>query len=775
MIYRDTKTHKNTSHRSALSRTTALAALAAAFSFGAVGESYAAVGEIVVTARKREESLQQTPIAITAFTGESLLKRGLTNLMEVGSFAPNVNMATAPGGSGGGTNAQIYIRGIGQTDFLFTTDPGVGVYIDGVYHPRTLGGVMDLLDLERVEILRGPQGTLFGKNTIGGAVSIISAKPTGETGGHAELTIGKFDRIDGRGSFDFPIVEDQLFAKVSFSSKNRDGYGKRLDFTTREILDRTGNENEAAGRIALRYLPNEDITVDLTADYSRVREESVPTTLINADPLGGVPITLWNALIGGPAGTPFDGRYISGDPDVSFGTGPNHSDLTAWGVNLTIEWDAGPMTIKSITAYREMEALFGRDGDGSPLPIVETDQVQDQDQISQEIQVIGDSFDDRLHWVIGGFYFNEFGRDTNDVVLTSGLFGALETAGIFGPPGNAVNIALDLDFDVFNEIDITSYAAFTQGTFDVTDKLSLTGGARLTYEKKDYFSNHFRVASLEPLVFMETVKDNWTAVTYEGGADYQVTDDLLVYAKASRGFKSGGFNGRPINDGSVGSFDPEFIFSVEGGVKSEWWDNRLRFNGAVFYYDYKDLQLTSVAIDEFGALALVVLNAGDAQAWGVEAEIEAQPIEGLNIRGSLGYIDLEYTRLKPEAIAGAGIPGLSAPLPKTPEWTGSISAEYTVPVQEYGNLVFRGDWAYRSENFLDAKVIQSNKQRAHSIVNGRISFEDLDNGWELAVFMTNITDIRVVQSGVSAITSFGTEEGFFNRPREWGVSVKKTF
>jgi iron complex outermembrane recepter protein len=746
-----------------------------------------AVDTITVTARKREENLQTVPIAITAFTGESLLERGLTNLMEVGSFAPNVNMAAAAGGSGGGTNAQIYIRGIGQTDFLFTTDPGVGIYIDGVYHPRTLGGVMDLLDLERVEVLRGPQGTLFGKNTIGGAINIISSKPTGDTGGYGELVVGKFNRIDGRGSFEFPVVEDKLFAKVSFSSKNRDGNGRRLDFTTGELIDKTGNENEAAGRVALRYVPDENITFDLIGDYSRVREQSVPTVLLNADPLGGAPIALWNALIGGPAGTPFDGRYISGDPDVSFGTGPNNSNLTAWGVNLTAEWDAGPVTIKSITAYREMEALFGRDGDGSPLPIVETNQAQDQNQISQEIQVIGASFDDRLNWVVGGFYFNEFGRDDNDVVLTSGLFGAFEA--LPGPingsplamptapggPGNPINVALDLDFDVFNEIDITSYAAFTQGTFDVTDKLSLTGGARLTYEKKDYFLNHFKVASMAPIVFMETVNDDWTAVTYEGTADYQLTDDMLVYAKASRGFKSGGFNGRPINDGSVGAYDPEFLFSIEGGLKSDWWDHRLRLNGAVFYYDYKDLQLTSVATDAFGALALIVINGGDAQAWGVEAEIEAQPIEGLDIRGSFGYIDLEYTRLEASAIAGAGIPGLGAALPKAPELTGSLSAQYTVPVQDYGNLSIRGDWTYRSENFPNVQNSQAIKQRAHSIVNARIAFEDPDNGWVLAVFMTNVTNVRFVESGLSAITSFGTEEGFFSRPREWGVSVKKTF
>ncbi len=753
--------------------TVSAAALAAAFSFGAVGTSFAAIDQITVTTRKRAESLQQTPIAITAFTGDSLRERGLTSLMEVGSFAPNVKMNISPGGSGAGHNSQIYIRGLGQSDFLFTTDPAVGTYIDGVYHPRTLGGNMDLLDIERIEIARGPQGTLFGKNTIGGAVSIISAKPTGETGGYAELTIGKFDRIDGRGSFDFPIVEDKLFAKVSFSSKNRDGYGKRLDFNTGALIDRSGSDNEAAGRLALRYLPTEDITVDLTADVSRLREESPPITLLAADPAGGLPITFWNAFVSPSFGSIYDDRFITGDPDVSFGTGPNENTLDAWGLGLTIEWDAGPVTIKSITAYREMEASFGRDGDGSPLPIVQTNQRQDQDQISQELQILGDSFDDRLHWVLGGFYFNEFGRDDNDVVLTSGLFGALETLGIFGPPGNAVNIAFDLDFDVFNEIDITSYAFFTHNVFDLTDKLSLSGGARLTYEKKDYFSNHFRVASLVPLIFEKRVKDNWTAVTYDGGVDYQATDDMLVYAKASRGFKSGGFNGRPINDGSVGSYDPEFLFAVEGGVKADWWDNRLRTNLAVFYNDYKDIQLTAVTTDSFGALAILVSNAGTAESFGVELEVEVEPIDGLNIQASLGYLDIEYKTIS--AIAAADGLTLQDKLQRAPELTSSISAEYSIPVQDYGFLKIRGDWAYTARSELSVKNVPLLRERPHSIVNGRIAFEDPDNGWEIAAFMTNMTDIRVIRGGVSALSSFGTLEGIFNRPREWGVSIKKTF
>ena len=228
--------------------------------------------EIVVTARKREESLQVAPIAVSALSGSELEVRSMTNLMEVGSFAPNVIMGTGQGGSGGGGNGQVYIRGIGQLDFLFTTDPGIGIYIDGVYHARTLGAVMDLLDLERIEILRGPQGTLFGRNTIGGAINVISSKPAEEFGGYVEGTYGDFDRTDFRGSVDVPLIPGQLLAKAALSYKNRDGYGKRLDFASGEKIDEAGDEDALSARGALRWQISDDLTADFIFDYSRERE-----------------------------------------------------------------------------------------------------------------------------------------------------------------------------------------------------------------------------------------------------------------------------------------------------------------------------------------------------------------------------------------------------------------------------------------------------------------------------------------------------------------------
>lgn len=766
---------------------------------GSGATSTSGLDEIVVFARKREESLQETPIAISAFSGEELGSRSLTNLMEVGSYVPNVTMATGQGGSGGGNNGQVYIRGIGQIDFLFTTDPGVGIYIDGVFHPRTLGASMDLLDLERVEVLRGPQGTLFGKNTVGGAINVISKKPTGEFGGYGEVTLGRFDRTDFRGSIDFPLAGDTLAGKISVSYKKRDSFGKRRDFATGRTLDETGDEDQIGLRAAIRWQASEDVTVDLSADYSKWDQESVGTQLLGFDDtgvLGGGLGLLYNALVPGPGGLPISSAFVSGDEDTSFGTGPNHNELDAWGVNATVAWDMGFATLTSITAYREMEAVFGRDGDGSPLSYVHTDQDQDQDQFSQELQLGGTAFEDRLEWVVGAFYFDEFGRDTNDVRLASGLFGALEALpgafipltptsvcpGAFPPnvcaggAGNPFNITLDLDFDIFNEIDIESVAGFAQGTFAVTEQLSVTGGARYTYETKEYFLVHRRVNSGAFIIPDTTVKDRWSEATYTASVQYEWNEELMTYFTFSRGFKSGGFNGRPTNQGEVQSFDPEFLDSYELGLKSEWFERRLRLNLAGFFYDYEDLQFTAVTADPAdGTLLLVVDNVATAEVQGFELELVARPMEGLDLTAAVGYTDFEVTDVDPSVSDVT----TNTEMVRTPEWTASASIEYTLPWDEHGAIRIRTDWTYEDQSFSDVQNTPLVARDSSHIINARVTWEAATEfwggGWQLAVFGTNLTDKRVLVNGLQALSPFGTAEGFFNRPREWGVSVRKSF
>lgn len=746
----------------------------------------AALEEVVVTARRREESLQQTPVAVSAFPAEEIRARSLTSLMDVGAFAPNVVMASGQSGSGGGMNGQIYIRGIGQADFLFTTDPGVGVYIDGVYLPRTLGANMDLLDIERIEILRGPQGTLFGKNTIGGAVNVVSAKPGGEWGGAVEVTTGRFDRLDVRASADVPILPGVLAGKVAFMTRNRDGYARRVDFNTRSEIGELGDDEQLGVRGALRWQARPEVTVDVAVDYSRMRQGSVPEQLLfvdDAGAFGGVPFALWNALIGVPSGTPMSSAFVSGDPDLTFGTGPNVNDLDVLGVSGTIEWDLGWATVKSITAYREMEARFGRDGDGSPLTYVHTDNRQDQDQVSEELHLFGQAFDGRVDWLAGFFYMDEFGRDRNDVRLASGLFDALEALPVqlnFAPcappflapgcPGNPINPLLDLDFDIFNEIDITSLALFGQATWDVTSRLSLTAGIRYSYEKKEYTLEHRRIHSDTFIVPLTTVEDSWTAATPMGSIAWRWTDDLMTYFTVSRGFKSGGFNGRPTTAAEVESFDPEFVLSYEVGMKSEWFGRRLRLNANGYFSDYEDLQFGAVSVDPAtGTLRLVVDNAGAAEILGFELELQAVPGPNMVLTGAVGYTDFEITELDP----GVTDATLDSEQVLTPEWTASGSLEYTLPWWRWGTLRVRGDVAYQSEAFLDIQNTPQLIRDAHVDLGARLTWALPAEGWELAVFGTNLLDERYLVNGAQALSSFGTVEGFYSRPREWGVTLRR--
>lgn len=747
------------------------------------GKKTLVLEEITVTARKMEEGLQNTPVSITALSAGALEARDLTNLSEVGNYSPNVYMSFTTGGSGSGSDALIYIRGVGQSDFLFTTDPGVGIYIDGVYYARTVGGVFDLLDLKRVEILRGPQGTVFGKNTIGGAVNVISKKPTGENGGKASVTMGRYNRLDLRGSADVSVIEDRLFAKISFSSKNRDGYGNILDFKTGKVVGHNGNENTQSARLALRWLASDRLEVNLISDFTRTREQSTVRTIAFVDSSTGL-APLWNGLVGGPAGQPYTDAFVTGNPFTNYGTGPNHNNLNSWGTNLTVDYDLGAdIHVKSITAYREFDAVFGRDGDGSPLNYLHTDDTQTQSQFSQEFQLGGVAADQKLNWLVGLFYFNEKGTDQNNVVLASGLFNALQAlpGTLNGSPlsaptapggfGNPINVLLDLDFNINNKINIKSYAVFAQASYDLTDKLSLTVGGRYSYEKKDYTLEHLRVASGAAIVPLSTISDNWGSFSPKASLDYQITDEIMAYISIARGFKSGGFNGRPTTNSAVESFAPEKVLAYEAGIKSQWADNRVRLNLATYYNDYTDIQLGSVGADSTGNLILLIQNGGKAVVKGFEVELQAVPAEGLTVDGGIGYTDFGFTELNP----GVQDITLSTQQANTPKWSGNLGISYAFDVGNDATLTMRGDWSFSSSSFRDIVNTPQLKQPAYSLVNARITYAPSEANWTLSALVTNLTDTRYIVGGLSTLGSFGIVEAVYGRPREWGISLDYEF
>jgi iron complex outermembrane receptor protein len=743
-----------------------------ALSIGSTGVSAqevssGALEEITVTARKIEESLQETPVSVTAFTGEDLAVRFVTTLDDISRITPNMSFfASAIAGKNSG---QAYIRGVGQFDYILSTDPGVGVYVDGVYLARSLGNILDLVDIERVEILRGPQGTLYGKNTVGGAINVITRKPADEVEGMVEARTGSYDRIDVRANSSIPLIKDVLNAKVAFSSRNADGFGSRP-----LAGERPGDQDSNAIQGVLDWTPVEKLEVLVSMDYSRVREQFSyhHTEEINtAAPL----VALHNALL-----PPYDERYITSDPFTDLSTGKNFNDQEIWGVSGTITWEGG-VTVKSITAYRDMDVSFGTDPDGSPEIIIDEEDRNEQNQFSQELQFSDLAFDDRLKWVAGLYYLREDGSATFDLKAHSDLFPALEALpGAFiplgpvvcppppgvplpcaGGAGNPLNRIFDLD--QFNTIDQTtdSYSAYGQGVYDFTDKLSGTYGIRYTDEKKDFVSSSFITRSQFFLLAPTPADDSWTDVSHRFSVDYEWTAELMTYVSAAKGFKSGGFNGRARAVNEVQSYEPEEIWSYEIGFKSEWLDRRLRVNGAGFYNDYTDLQFTlSTVVD--GLQSIVVGNAAEAEMLGFELEFQAVPTERLNLTATVGYLDSEYTEVDP----GAPITTANK-LIGAPKWTAAVGGEYSFPVGDWGDIRLRADYSYRSKVYFDAVNTESTAQDGYGLVNLRAAFESASGRWSIGAGVTNATDKTYKVMGVGVLESLGFSSAIYGRPREW--------
>lgn len=744
--------------------------------------SDSAIEDIVVTAQRREERLQTTPIAITALTGEALAERGVTNFNDVSRFAPNVDISL--GGNGGGSfTSQVHIRGVGQDDFIITSDPGVGTYIDGVYFARAFGGLVDLLDVERVEILRGPQGTLFGKNTIGGALSVTTKKPGSDFEGAIQATTGRFNRVDVSGSLNIPI-SDTLATRFSLATKNRDGFARRADGSD------MGDEHFIGGRALVQWQPSANFDLLISADGTRYRQGASQAAIVELNPAAG-PFQLWSLLVrpripGQPAASVANPTT----PFLSTATGTNISNLDSGGLSAILEWRASEnLSVKSITAYRALSTQYGRDADNSPAPYIDDFHDVDQNQLSQEIQILGDAFDERLKFVVGANYFGENATDRSTVRIFSGLYGALESLpaaiipavpGVscsitpqfcFGGRGNPLNIGLDLDIDLLNDVDNTSYAAFGQATYALTDQLSLTAGARFTRDEKRYYLDHRRPVSNVPVIAPTTVSDAWQNTSFRAGLDFKASDDIFLYASFSQGFKSGGFNGRPTNQGAIESYRPETVNSYEVGVKTDFWNGRGRFNLASFYNSYSDIQLTSFITVPGSGLTQVIENAGDAEIYGLEGEFEIRPATGLTITATAAWTENAFTKL------GANVVTVNANsrLPKTPRWKSNLAATWTLPISNGVSAYIGGDWTYSSGLFNDVNNTVSLSQGKLHLFNLRAGVRLAEDKLELSIFGRNVTDQRYIVAGVQSLGTTGGAEANFARPREWGASLSYRF
>lgn len=762
--------------------------------------------EIVVTARKREENLQRTPISITAFTGQSLDERQITDVSQIGDATPNLIFDAGAPISGTSSAASVYIRGIGQIDFTLTTEPGVGVYVDGVYLSQSVGGVIHLLDVERIEVLRGPQGTLFGRNTIGGAINITSKLPDENFSGELFVTSGKFGRADTRLNVNIPL-SDNLFAKVSAVTFNRNGF-----VDTPNLKGRLGDDDLQSGRVAVRWLPSDSFEVNITADYTRERENGAPIVLVGEFtglPFPPAPLPpsfgqLHNILVGIGA---LPGQAFFGPGDVTDINGPlintSNIDLSSksniWGVSATLDWDLGLVNIRSISSFRNMTARTGRDQDATPLVIGQQIDTFNVDQFSEEVQLSGLGFDGRLDWILGFYNFLEDGVNIDDVEFT---------------PVRIISGA---------NIDNRSTALFGQFTYDVLDDLSVTAGLRWTDERKRFtvddtfqfvLNSKFVSANTPfppgpPVLPLSDADGKFIAPLFgllgvgepdpanpgqfgptlvlPPGTDtlkiseftpyvsvaYQWTDDIMTYFSYSKGFKSGGFTQRvfPPKTG-VPIFRPEFARVFEIGAKLATADNRVRFNVSAFRTEYDDLQ-----IQVNDGIAPVTRNAAAAEIKGFELDLTAVPVQGLYISAGVGFLDADYTAFDPAVALPADIRviTLDSSLPNAPKWQLNGSVAYTYFLSGGGQVVTRVNASYRSFTFNDALNFPEIAQPGYALVNTSITYVHSDDRWEITFFVRNLTDKRYLVSGFANALTQATADGIVGRPREWAFRLGYRF
>lgn len=790
-----------------------------------------ALEEIVVTARYREEALQDTPIAISALSADEIKVRGFTDSYEIGYTVPNASFR--PAQQAYGNTMTAYIRGIGQYDFDFAFEPGVGIYIDDVYHPFLMGSQLDLLDLQRVEVLRGPQGTLFGRGSIGGAMRLVSKKPQGDNTGYIEVTGGEYNRIDVRAAYDFALTED-LYARVSGVSKSEDGYQDRIDFACAHPaqagtlqpktvnrgkdckLGTLGGTDVTGMRGMLRWNPNDDLDVNISADYLKDTSEARADTIINIsslnpatgqlEPGAGGAFAAYNTGYLIPTyGIPYDSRFISSDPYVTYATfddparGLDFEPETAfekWTLSGKAEWNISQdLTATTILAWTRGDGQFATDADGSPFNLQTVDGRQFLDAKTAELRFNGRLWG-RMDYTVGGFFYH--GKAINWQTVSIPAFG----------PTVLVNAR--------NAHVADAQAGFGQIVYDVMDRVRLTAGIRYSHDKKEVdFDNGFFISQRDlggPIV-IEDSRVDWRV-----GLDYEVTDDMMLYASAATGYRPGSYNPRPFTPTQAAPVDGEEQTAYEAGFKADLFDRTLRMNVAGFYSDYSSrivprggtecppgtvvanpAATPGVISDTNGnycvpgpgvptSLTGYINVPGDI--YGAEVEATWKPVEQATITGTFGWTDWSSPDLDVcdfnndgvrDLVAGTFF-GVEVPAqcndnpPFVPTTNWSISASYDLAVGNGSMLTPRVD-VYGQAEICSGSVNNTNNcAPSYELVNAALAWASPGRSWTATLGVTNLTDKEYILN-IFDLSAFGQPhtEAQYGQPRAWYFTVRREF
>ncbi|WP_242153486.1 TonB-dependent receptor [Sphingomonas sp. BAUL-RG-20F-R05-02] len=754
------------------------------------------IADVIVTARRFAENLQTTPVAVTALSDRNLEVAQVQNAIDLQRTTPSLSVLN--GGPSVSGLTFVAIRGQQQSNPGTANDPAVGIYVDGVYIPRPSQGQTDINDIDRLEVLRGPQGTLFGRNTTGGALNILTAQPKDVFELSAKAETGNYAYKSFSGTVNVPLA-DNLAARFTGSYRDHDGYA-RDDALGRDIA----NNRSYFGRGKIRY-EGAGFDITLSGDYNHINDNGQKNVLVAYNP------AVFGALPGGAAANAQLAQYLLNDNNwySSNGTGyvvPTNSaafnalpadvralysrqpqnEVTAYGAGAVVNVDLGFAKLKSITGYRYSNATGLIDTDGTPVQILTTTSGYGSHQISEEVQLSGD-LTPKFSYILGGYYGHEKGYESS----RSQTFGFLPIARLI-----TENYA-----DVIND----SAGVFAQGYYKLTDKLRFTGGVRWTFDTREVILHNKTVYGNPATcsnpkndagqICSQTQEAHFSYPAWTGVVDYQATDKIFVYAKTSGAANSGGFNTR---QGSLPAFQPEKVQDVELGLKAKWLDNRLRTNLAVFQSWQSGVQRNkSIVIPGTTTPSQFLVNAGNAHIHGIELEVTAVPWHGMELNGNMSLMDGGYNKgsfTDTQVVNGATVTvdRSGEPLPQLPKRQFNIGATQTLPVGS-NSLQLHADYSYISKIWFypltaaagqPAAVValyNTNNQfsfaKGYGLLNGRVSFQLKNPDIEIAVFGKNILQKHYAERVFSEVYTAGL--GFIQQtqgdPRTYGVSVSYHF
>ena len=719
--------------------------------------------EIVVTAQKRSESAQDVPIAITALGSDALTARGFDEVSDLQFFVPTLQV----------TNFQaisfVSIRGIGMENTTSGGDPGVALHLDGVYLGRPVANFFNQFDVERVEVLRGPQGTLYGRNATGGSINLISKKPTDEFEAYGEFGVGKFDRREARGMINVPLGE-HLAARAAVTYENHDGFQKNLVPGGTEAQD--ADDFGIRGHVRADLSSNTDFLVSVNySDVSGVGPNPELRRVLPVPP-GPVPLTP-------PASADIDDL----GPHLVRKDGEESIDMDFLNIAGTFTHDFGNMTFKSVTAYGETSFNTLSDSDGSSFDVTRLNVVEDSEQFTQELQLSSNGSGD-LQWLVGAFFFHEeslrFSIFHNPTILDNFAMSPPAQGFLATQRDRLDTFTLQQDPGFISGGDVTadSVAGFAHVTYDLTPEWRLTGGVRVSYDEKD----SDQLVALNPLnppqpdgtpspptIANAPAGGDWLQPTGKFVLQWLPTQDTNLYASYSRGYKSGGINLQAPGNAVV---DPEKINAFEIGGKTTIGDV-LRLNASAFYYGITDLQ-----VQTFGQLGALIENAADATIKGVELEWQAAPLPGLQFNGGISYLDAEFDDFITGDPFSPGFPQVQIDvsdntLNRAPDWTLSLGGQYTFAIPgDRGELRLRADAYYQTETFFRPFNLEADRADDYENLDLRMFYFAPGDVLNVELYAKNVTD-SVQESDILRAPPFNRPSQFltFRPPRQYGIRV----